>query len=287
MYAQFIDFYDHPFDDTAYPKKSGVFHYLDWNVSKRWSVGLFENVMWATDEPKISYMVPVVFLRPVEFANGSPDKVLVGLNTSYKIAKSYVAYGQFMLNEFVFSDLFSRKGSFRNKNGFQLGIKGFDVLNVQKLHAQIELNSVRPYSYSSRNHFTNYGHFGQALAHPYGANFRELLGIVNYQYGRLEGRLQINRATYGLDINDLNYGKNIYKNYDTRVAETGVFIGQGLKTNLFYGEANLTYVLNPKNNLGVTFGYTYRKETNNEMNNKQNFFTIGIRSSFRNVYSDF
>ena len=292
MFAQFIDLYENADHeqlglDSAYPKKYGIFHYLNWNVSNRFSIGLFENVMWEPRQFEMSYLPPVVFLRPVEFANGSPDKVLMGLNASYKIAKNYVGYGQFMLNEFRIDDILSSKGSWANKNGIQLGIKGFDIFKVKNLNGQLEMNRVRPYSYSALSHFKNYGHYNQSLAHPYGANFREYLGIFNYRYKRFDATIQATRATYGLDIDGLNYGKDIYKNYDTRVAEDGVFNGQGLNTKLHYAEFKLAYVLNPKNNLRLETGYIYRNERNDQRKNLQQVFTIGLRASFRTLYHDF
>jgi hypothetical protein len=288
MFAQFIDFDGHGMDyANPLPKKYGIFHYLDWNVTKRLSVGFFENVMWKPRGFEFSYLNPAVFLRPVEFANGSPDKALIGLNASYKIADRYVAYGQLMINEFVFNEIFSSNGSFRNKNGTQFGVKGFDVFKVKNLNAQIEMNRVRPYSYAATEHYKNYGHYNQALAHPYGANFKEYLGILNYRFKRLDVRVQQTLATYGLDIDGLNYGKDIYKSYNTHVYENGVFIGQGLKTNLIYSNARLAYLLNAKNNLRVELGYTYRKENNEQFTDKTHFVTLGLRSSFRNIYKDF
>ncbi|HKG08894.1 MAG TPA: hypothetical protein VKB19_20655 [Pedobacter sp.] len=292
MYAQFIDFYDEygsgaPGKDYSFPKKNGVFHYLSWNATKRLSLGLFENVMWAQRAFEFSYVSPLIFARPVEFANGSPDKMVLGLNGSYKIADRYVAYGQFVLNEFKSSDFFSSKGSFRNKHGQQIGIKGFDVFKVSNLFVQAEYNTARPYTYSSTQHITNYGHYNQPLAHPFGGNFREMLGIVNYRYKRFDARLQLTSAMYGLDTEDKNYGKNIYKSYDNRVSDEGIFTGNGLKTDLLYADARLAYVLNPKNNLRIELGYIYRKESNEIMNNKQQIVNIGIRSSFRNLYTDF
>lgn len=292
MYAQFIDFYDH-FDlelqseDNPYPKKNAIFHYLSWNATRRLSIGLFENVMWQPRGFDFSYANPLVFARPVEFANGSPDKVLAGLNASYKIADRYVIYGQFMLNEFRGKDFFSGKGHWATKHGEQLGVKGFDLFKIERLNAQLEFNTARPYSYSSKEHFTNYGHYNQPLAHPFGANFREFLAIVNYRYKRFDLRLQANKAIYGLDTDSLNFGKNIYKSYDTRVSDEGIFTGNGLKTNFYYADAKLAYVLNPKNNLRLELGYVWRQEKNNQYNDKQHFFNIGIRSSFRNLYTDF
>jgi hypothetical protein len=292
MYAQFIDFYDHHDkelhnEDNPYPKKYGIFHYLGWNATKRLSLGLFENVMWEPRGLEFSYVNPFVFSKPVEFANGSPDKVILGLNMSYKIASNYVLYGQFMLNEFRGKDFFSGKGHWATKHGEQIGIKGFDVFKVSNLNAQVEFNTARPYSYSSKEHFTNYGHYNQPLAHPYGANFREFLGIINYSIKRIDVRLQVTHAMYGLDTDSLNYGKNIYKSYDTRVSDEGIFTGNGLKTKLLYADVKLAYVLNPKNNLRIELGYIRRQEKNSQVNDKQNVISIGIRSSFRNLYTDF
>ncbi len=84
MWAQFIDFYDTPFDDdAAYPKKYGIFHYLSWNATKRLSLGLFENIMWEPRGFEFSYVNPLMVLRPAEYANGSPDKAIIGFNGSY------------------------------------------------------------------------------------------------------------------------------------------------------------------------------------------------------------
>ncbi len=292
MFAQFIDLHEHIDldqlkDDVPFPKKYGIFHYLHWNATKRLSVGLFENIMWQPRGFEFSYLNPVVFVRPVENANGSPDKALLGLTASYKIADSYVAYGQLMINEFRAKDIFSGKGHWANKQGGQLGIKAFDLFHVDNLYAQVEMNRVRPYSYSAVSHFKNYGHYNQPLAHPFGANFQEWIGIASYRIDRFDLRFELNYAKYGLDVNGLNYGKDIYKNYDTRVADEGIFIGNGLKTSLLYSETTFAYILNPKNNLRIELGHAFRKETNDLSNNKQQIFNIGVRSSFRNLYKDF
>lgn len=288
MWAQFEDLYDIGFDDeTPYAKKYGVFHYLDWNVNKRLSLGLFENVMWAPRGTELTYAIPILFLRPAEYNNGSPDKVLLGLNGSYKLSKNYVAYGQVAINEFTLKEVFAGDGYWANKHAAQLGIRAFDLFKVSNLNATLEYNVARPYTYSASQRIKNYGHYNEPLAHPFGANFREFLAIVNYRYNRWEARVQGNVSTYGLDINDLNYGKNIYLDYTTRVDDYGVEIGHGLKTDFFYANANLAYLLNPRNNLRLELGYTHRSEVNDLKSDKQNFVTIGLKASFRNKYQDF
>lgn len=288
MWAQFEDLYSTEFDDeTPYPKKYGVFHYLDWNVNKRLSLGLFENIMWEPRGGEWSYFIPILFLRPAEYNNGSPDKVLLGLNGSYKVTKQLVAYGQLAINEFTLREVFSGKGYWANKIAGQIGLRSFDILNVKNLNATVEFNSVRPYTYSASKRIKNYGHYNAPLAHPFGANFREYLAIVNYRYNRWEARMQANFANYGLDENGLNYGKNIFLDYTTRVDDYGVHIGHGLTTDYLYGNATLGFVLNPKNNLRLEAGYTYRREENSSFVHRDAFFTVGLRASFKNLYQDF
>lgn len=288
MWAQFEDLYDIGFDDeTHYNKKYGVFHYLDWNVNERLSVGFFENVMWAPRGAELSYAIPILFLRPAEYNNGSPDKVLLGLNGSYKLRENYVAYGQIAINEFTLKEVFAGDGYWANKHAVQIGIRGFDLFKVANLNTTFEYNAARPYTYSASQRIKNYGHYNEPLAHPFGANFREYIALVNYRYNRWEARVQTNVATYGLDMNGLNYGKNIYLDYTTRVDDYGVEIGHGLKTNFFYANTSVAYLLNPKNNLRFELGYTHRSEVNVQKRDKQNFVTIGLRSSFRNKYQDF
>lgn len=288
MWAQFEDLYETVFDDeTPFPKKYGVFHYLDWSVSKRLNLGLFENVMWEPRGGEWTYAVPILFLHSAQYNNGSPDKLLVGLIGSYKLSDQYTAYGQLAVNEFTLKEVFGGDGYWANKFGGQLGVRAFDLFKVPELNATVEYNTVRPYTYSASKRIKNYGHYNEPLAHPFGANFKEFLAIVNYRYGRWQARVEGNVAMYGLDRNGLNYGKNIFLDYTTRVDDYGVQIGHGLKTDFFYANTSLAYLLNPKNNLRIELGYTYRDEKNSDFHNTDGFITIGLRASFKNLYQDF
>lgn len=288
MWAQFQDLYETIYDDeTPFPKKYGVFHYLDWKVNKRLNLGLFENVMWEPRGGEWSYAVPVLFLHSAQYNNGSPDKLLVGLNGSYKLSDQVLAYAQVSVNEFTLKEVFGGNGYWANKFGGQLGIRAFNLFKIPDLNITVEHNSVRPYTYSASKRIKNYGHYNEPLAHPFGANFRESLAIVNYSFKRWQLQLQGTLANYGLDQDGLNYGKNIFLDYTSRIDDYGVKIGHGLKTDFFYANSSLAYVLNPKNNLRIEAAYTYRQEKNDQFTNRDGFVTIGLRASFRNLYKDF
>lgn len=307
MWAQMIDRESPKFDyQNGYRKKWGVFHYLDWNISKKVSVGLFENVIWQDADSlgkrgfDMSYLNPLLFFRPVEFANGSPDKVLVGLTAKYKMLPKFTWYGQFALNEFTAKEFFAGDGYWANKWGTQIGFRSFDIFKIPNLHFQGEMNIVRPYTYTARKPVVNgvvnpnngkptnnYVHFSQSLAHPWGANFEEFLGIVNYTWNRFDFRGQFTYGYYGLDPQGMNYGKNILLPYDTRVSDYGNHIGQGITTKLYYGDLTAAYVLNRKYNLRIETGLTLRSENNTAGKNSTAIVSFGLRSSFRNLYYDF
>ncbi|NHA06022.1 capsule assembly Wzi family protein [Mucilaginibacter sp. HC2] len=274
-------------------KKYGVFHYLDWNVSNRLSFGFFDAVIWPAKDDlghqrgfDFTYINPVIFLRPVEATNGSPDNALIGLTGKYKLTDGVTVYGQFALDEFESKNFFSSNGSSRNKYGWQLGLRGANLFNVSGLNYLLETNNVKPYTYSERSSIVNYSENGEPLAHPWGANFREVVGLLNYSYKRFDFSGELDYGHYGLDMNNLNYGKDIFQQYVDPARAFGNYTGQGLTTNMVYVEGKVAYLLNPKYNLRFELGGLYRSEKNSQFHDKTGMLTFGIRSSFRAIYND-
>lgn len=294
MWAQFIDQSQPRFSyQNGYRKKWGVFHYLDWNATDKLSIGLFESVIWQDADSSgkrgfdASYLIPVAFLRPVEFSVGSPDNALMGLNLKYAFTKNSVLYGQFMLDELKLKEITSGKGWWGNKFGGQLGFRSNNIFKVPDLNVLTEINAARPYTFAQKNSLTSYGHYNQPLAHPLGANFVEWVSIADYRYKRWFFRGEVQLAKYGLDTANTNFGKNIFKSYDTRPNEYGNKIGQGVKTNLSNLNCTIAYLLNPKYNLRLEASVTARTEKNNLFRERELIFSFGLRSSFRQLYYDF
>lgn len=295
LFAQFQDLRATPLaPDVGFRKKYATFHYLDFKINKRFSLGLFEAVIWKADDTganrgfDVNYLNPIIFYRPVEFSLGSPDNELLGINSSYKISSENMLYGQFLLDELKFSEYIHNRGWWANKYAYQLGIKSYKLAGIKRLYGQIEINGASPYTYSERSTLMNYGHDNESLAHPLGANFREFVSIIRYQWNRIEYRLQWNYDWYGKDSSlTQNIGQDIFKSYSTRQNEYGNFTGQGLKVNLSYVDLRLSYLLNPKNNLRIELGYVRRDEWSAGKDAQTSWVTFGLRSSFRNLYYDF
>ncbi len=269
-------------------------HYLNMNIGKRLSIGLFESVVWAGVDTtgnrgfEFSYLTPLIFFRPVEYSIGSPDNITMGLNTKYVIGKQNVLYGQFVLGEFKQDEVFSGNKWWANKQGFQIGLKCFDLFGIPNLRFQTEYNQVRPYTYSHRETVTNYGHYFQELAHPLGANFRESVSFLSYKKNRWIFSAELMSAIKGMDYeDDVSYGGDIFKDNDLRANDYGNTIGQGLRTNLLFMEGSVSYMVNPRNNFNIALGGRYRKAKNEEELNETKMFWFAIRTSLKNLYYDF
>ena len=269
-------------------------HYLDWNVSNRLSIGFFQAVTWADAEVEgkrgfdFNYIHPFIFLRPVESSQFySPDKMRLGLNVKYEVLQKTALYGQFMFDEFTAKEFFAGNGYWANKWALQLGFRGSDLLKVKNLNYLVEFNTARPYTYSHFDRLSNYAAFNQPLAHPFGANFREFLGMLNYSYKRFDFQGQALYANYGLDAVGTNFGKDIFKSYESRSVDYGSHVGQGIGTDLFLMQGKIAYLLNPKYNLRLELGGLIRQEKNDIAKNNTSMLTFGLRTSFRNLYYDF
>lgn len=293
LWAQFQDQLSPKFSyENGFRKKWGAFHYLDWNVSNRLSLGFFDAIIWQDADSTgkrgfdVSYLNPLIFLRTVEGMNGSPDNALIGFTAKFKFLENLTAYGQFAADEFTAKEVFAGKGYWANKFAYQLGIKGADAFNILNLNYLAEFNTARPFTYSQRSSLLNYGHFAEALAHPMGANFREFLTIWNYQINKWTFYAQANYAQYGLN-NGQNQGKDINESYESRVSQYGYKTGNGLKTTFTYFDSRISYLLNPKYNLRLELGGIFRREHNSLKTDNSSLVVFGLRSTFRNLYQDF
>ncbi|WP_243403253.1 gliding motility protein RemB [Sphingobacterium haloxyli] len=276
-------------------KKWGAFQYLDYNATNRLSVGFFQAVIWANRNEAghrgfdFNYVSPIIFLRPVESNNStSPDKMFLGLNAKYKMLDNITAYGQFLLGEFTAKEFFAGDGYIHNKWGAQLGLKGFDIFKVRNLNFLAEYNVVRPYTYQHYVSISNYSNHGEPLAHPRGANMRELLGMLNYSWNRFDFSVQGMYSRFGTDPDAAtNMGGDIFQSYANFPNRYGNYIGQGVKNDLYYGDIKAAYVLNPKYNLRFEVGYTQRyNRIEGAATEKSGVISLGLRSSFRNFYGD-
>jgi hypothetical protein len=274
--------------NTVVDKKYSTIHRLSMNVTKWLNVGLFDNVVYGrTNSIELAYLNPVIFLRPAESNNGSGDNSMIGIDLKANVAKRLQFYSQIMLDEFVLSHVKEQDGWWGNKYGIQAGMKYIDAFGIKNLDIQGEINAVRPYTYSHYDSVANWTHYNQPLAHPFGANFLEGIGIIRYQpLKKLQIQAKLIAWRQGLDSAGTNYGGNVFKDYTTRPGDYGFNIGSGAKGTGVNGSVWIGYEV--LENLFIDGSFLYRKlsvPSYPSYNNNSTMFTLGLRlNMFRREY---
>lgn len=298
LWAQLYDVRPQVSQGNIFPKKYLSTHYLSYNITPRLNVSFYESIVMGDTAQQRgldpAFFNPVIFYRPVEFAVGSGvGNALMGVGSSFKIKDGLMVYGQFTLDEFSFEDLIAGDGDWKNKYAGQLGVKAYNLLNVRGLFTRLEWNGARPYTYSHREPLTNYGHYGQGLAHPWGANFNEWVLQLAYQYKRWEFDFQLNTGQIGLDENGSNWGTDIYLSYNTRQRDKENRVAQGNSAQLFYTHLRVAFIVNPASGLKLETGVRYRSLRADNYSEKpfetgeSTYVYGGLRTTFFNRYYDF
>ena len=278
-----ISFRDTP---SSLQKKFGVFHKLSWNITPKINIQFFESVIWNSRDSvgyrgiEANYLNPVIFLRPVEYSQGSPDNVLLGFDLSVHAFKNTIIYGQFVLDEFNLSYYKLNETWWGKKYGAQFGIKQFNPLHINNAKAQIECNIVRPFNYSHKNTLINYGNMYSSLAHPLGANFADVTGLFSIRHNRWRFKAKGKYAIKGLDIQTdtiTSFGGDIYKSYAKRNADRGIQLFNGNKTTFLNTTLDIEYLINPEMGMAVFTSFNFQLLESKAYSKNSYSFISGIK----------
>ncbi len=265
----------------SFTKKYLASHHLSVKVLPNLTLGLFESVIYgdSAQNLKVEYLNPLIFYRALEQQDGSSDNVLIGLDFKWNLFKTISLYGQLVIDELIVSEAFGDAGWWGNKQAFQIGAKYFDVLGITDLNAQVELNRVRPYVYSHENNYTSYSHYNMALAHPLGANFQEMLLSMNYRpFAKWRVSTDVLLASYGNDLGNASYGRDIMKSYNRRPADYGNELLQGEETDLIMLQGKLTYHF--WHNAMIDLDAIYRSESSPSRSRESVILGVTLRWNF-------
>lgn len=282
-----------PNTERLFQKKAGSFQYLSWNVHKRFQLGLFQGMIWeASDDQNkqqfnFNYFNPIITSSAFVYGTRNTNNIVLGSTAKIILFKGLYIYGQYMLDDIAKDNL---KGSINNKQGMQAGIKYFDAFKLKNLHLQLEYNKVRPYAYAHKKPEQSYSHYNQALSHPLGANFKEVIGVLNYRVGDFFTQFKINYAMVGRDSAAISYGNTIFNSDNNSFYGPNSNINeqnQGMATNITNVDFHIGYLINPTTNMNIVLGVLNRNESYGNTTNTTNFIYVGLRTSLNNIYYDF
>jgi hypothetical protein len=268
---------------AEFPQKFLSFHRLGIDITDNLNIGLFESVIFGEADSlggssfKAQYLNPVIFYLALEQQAGSSDNVIIGLDFKWNLWRTASLYGQLVIDEMVVSETLGSTGWWGSKQAFQLGAKYFDVFGIENFNAQAEYNAARPYTYAHDDYFTSYTHYNMPLAHPLGANFKELLFKASYQpfpKWKITGTLL--SAQYGTDLDSASYGRNIQRSYNDRPESDyrGIKIGNGNTTDLLMLQGVVSYYW--RHNTTVDLSVAYRSEKAQVIPNQQSTTIFGL-----------
>ncbi len=104
-----------------------------------------------------------------------------------------------------------------------------DMFSVKNLDFQVEMNVMRPYTYSHNDTVANWSNYNQPLAHPFGANFYRTDWYSAIPAGiQMEYRTEMYLQQTGSGFCGRKFWKQYLLNYNTRPRDYGFYIGSGI-----------------------------------------------------------
>ena len=257
--------------EALFERKTMSTHYFSWLATKWLNIGLFESTLWQTEDSagtkplQWQQFNPIIGVNTLTTGFNNPNHTVIGTNLKIKLPFNAVIYNQFVYDG-------------ESKYAYQIGVKYFGIPN---LTLQAEYNNVAPNTYSSEIPLQAYTNYNENLAHPSGANFNEIVGIINYKYNRFFTQVKINQATLNVieKVPDLN---NIW-------GPTDLFVDNEFTRKIQTIQLHLGFIINPKNNMSILFGINQRIQEDSNRNTPFNteYVYLGFRTSLRNLYNDF
>lgn len=203
--------------EALFKPKAGTFHYLSFIPWKHLHMGFFEGIIWqrwdsaGTKPFDWNFVNPVIFSNTAVYGLNGKNNSIVGANLKLKILKGIMVYSQLILDDGI------------NKEGYQFGLKGFDLFTLKNLNFQIEYNKVQSYTYTYEIPLQSFYHYNQPLAHPLGNGFEEFVGFFDYKWKDFFVQLKFN-------VSELSNKEIFIQNY-----KVGYLINHRTNMNIFAG----------------------------------------------------
>ena len=271
--------------------KFTALHALSWNASRRVNFSVYEAVVWQTTDESVNrgfdfaYLNPFIFYRPVEFAKGSADNMLLGFSTRVEISPKLHTYAQLYFDEIKIEFLRARNGWWANKFAIQIGVKGWDLF-TEGHRFLTEFNITRPFTYTHGSVIQAYGHDAQELAHPMGANFAEWVTRNQFTLGQMELTSNIIWAAYARNSAGQNLGNEVFTSYTGPFQQFNNSMFQGERHTLLFVETEAAWPI--KNDRLYAFASNgIRKVWNTTDSPFDLWFQVGLRTNLVRPYRDF
>jgi len=253
--------------EALFIPKSTSFNQLSYSPNKRFSISLFEGGVYQSFNaqngfisPDLSFFLPIMGIKALDI--DTTNNIIYGFNWSFLFFDDLKIYNQIAFKSFNFS------------NGFQLGLKWINPLNISKSFINIEWNMSPSGLYSMRQGQGNqsYSHLGHELAHPLGSGFQELLIRGQFSYKMSFFRFNYNYANFITGYS----GNEIFEPLEN------LLFSINSENNRWFLNTSIGVMLNKATNMEISIGHITR--IYNSL--AENYIFLSWRTNLKNDYID-
>ncbi|MFN5786772.1 MAG: hypothetical protein ACK46O_11665 [Flavobacteriia bacterium] len=256
--------------ESYYESKAYSVNYLTFKPNTKFSVSLFEGVVWSRGDSIVSRPANPMFYNPVPLISGLilPDSVansVIGIDLSVPFYKGHRVYAQFALGNLN-----------AKKTALQMGYRGYNLFGTRDLLVQIEYNNVSSGMYQSGNERLNYSHYNLPMAHVKGNSFQEFVFRANYGWNRIYA-----------DLKMVYYLVSEHSPLALLPVAKPLPADTGKDGTIFHNSIEVGYRFNRKMNLTIFGNWQLRNYDLNPDRVKNNLLFFGLRTGINNHYNDF
>ena len=132
--------------------------------------------------------------------------------------------------------------------------------------------------------YQSFSHYNQALAHPMGANFTELVGLINYRFKDFFACAKLNLIDYGKDQFGYYAGNSVIRDYSPTDMQANT---KQEKATTQLVDIKLGYLVNRASNLNIAIGAMLRDHKSDFNPLQTNYVYVSIGTAISNKYYDF
>ncbi|MFD1553786.1 hypothetical protein DNU06_09645 [Putridiphycobacter roseus] len=263
IYASLQNLYRLPYSNSPeanYEKKMSTTHFVNFALNKNIQIGFFEGNIWnrtdslGTKKLKAASFNPILGVNSLLVEDNNYNSI-GGININARYKKSMI-YGQLLLDHSSIA-------------GTQIGLKFYHVM-TQNLHLQFEFNQTKENAYTANNKRLNYSHSNLPLAHPYESGFKELIGILDYNWKRIYLQAKFIYAEKASISNTESLPTILLANNQIQDID---------QENTWHQQLEVGYRFNKKYNLELFFGNLLRISTDKQGEKTTNFTYFGVRTN--------
>ncbi|MGE5431438.1 MAG: hypothetical protein ACM3QX_10205 [Syntrophomonadaceae bacterium] len=204
LHAKLLGNINHMFDPfqgdiTQVDEKYMGYHRLGLNLSKDFSVGIGELIIYSRRSIDLSYLNPFNFYKSTEHSNQDRDNSMLFVDMANYSFKGLKITASVLIDDIDFGKIGS--GWYGNQLSYDLYLRSFNLYGILPVDFGFEYLRIEPFVYTHRITDNNFTNMSYSLVSPVQPNSDMFLISVNYR--------PVNRLTFTGGFSFSRHGANL------------------------------------------------------------------------------